>query len=52
MENHNQTVPPKNKKSAWQIFNEIFPRFSYKVIFLLMILGIFSMLFRWIKWHI
>lgn len=48
----NEPIPPKPKKSVWQIYNQILPRFSYKVIILLMTVGVISVIFRWIKWHI
>lgn len=52
MADNNQTAPVKSKKSAWQLFNQIFPGISYKVVAALIIIGVIAEIFRWVKWHI
>jgi hypothetical protein len=51
MADDTSTNPQKPKKSLWQLFNELLPGISYKAIFILCVIGIFSFIYRWIKWH-
>ncbi|MDF2691113.1 MAG: hypothetical protein K0S29_968 [Gammaproteobacteria bacterium] len=51
MTDNNQSNPKKPKKSLWKLFDELTPGISYKVVVLLIALGILSYIYRWIEWH-
>ncbi|MDO8953660.1 MAG: hypothetical protein Q7V63_02280 [Gammaproteobacteria bacterium] len=52
MEDMNQKPLPKTKKNLWQNIDQLLPGFTYKAVAVLMAVGLVSMIFRWIKWHI
>jgi hypothetical protein len=49
---NNPQKPEQPKKSLWKLFDELTPGISYKVIAFLIVLGVLSLIYRWIKWHL